>query len=328
MYIDTRLSRVLLVVLVLGGPAVAHAHGMVGKRFFPATLATEDPFVADELSLPTVSTLKQRASGDEPATRETEISAELSKRITPDLGVSIAGSFLVLSPEGEKSVTGFENLELGLKYVFFTSPANETILSLGVDAAVGGTGSSRVGAESFSTLAPGLFFGQGFGFLPDSADWLKPLAVTGQFGVAVPIKQVTTTTTVNDAGEPEITKERNANTAVWGFSVQYNLQYLQSYVRDVGLPQPFSRMIPLVEFAMQTPINGADSGRTTGTINPGVIWFGRFVQVGMEAVVPVNARSGKGAGFLGQLHFYLDDIAPAVFSWTPFHGVLGPTQPR
>jgi hypothetical protein len=133
-----RLSALLLVILAVGTPAAAEAHGMVGKRFFPATLATDDPFVADELSLPTVSTLKQRASGDEPATRETEISGELSKRITPDLGVSIAGSFLVLSPEGEKSVTGFDNLELGLKYVFFTSPANETILSLGLDAAVGG----------------------------------------------------------------------------------------------------------------------------------------------------------------------------------------------
>ena len=35
-------------------PATALAHGFAGKRFFPATLATDDPFVADELSLPTI----------------------------------------------------------------------------------------------------------------------------------------------------------------------------------------------------------------------------------------------------------------------------------
>ena len=31
-------------------PATVSAHGFAGKRFFPATLATDDPFVADELS--------------------------------------------------------------------------------------------------------------------------------------------------------------------------------------------------------------------------------------------------------------------------------------
>ena len=31
----------------------AWGHGFVGQRFFPATLAVDDPFVADELSLPT-----------------------------------------------------------------------------------------------------------------------------------------------------------------------------------------------------------------------------------------------------------------------------------
>jgi hypothetical protein len=88
-------------------------------------------------------------------------------------------------------------------------------------------------------------------------------------------------------------------------------------------------LIPLVEFAMQTPLDDPKTaGRTTGTINPGIIWFGRYVQVGVEAQIPVNERTGKNIGIVGQLHFYLDDIAPRIFTWTPFHGVLGPTQPR
>jgi hypothetical protein len=87
-------------------------------------------------------------------------------------------------------------------------------------------------------------------------------------------------------------------------------------------------MIPLVEFAMQTPIEGPQAGHTTGTINPGVIWFGRYMQLSLEAVVPVNDRTGRNLGVLGQIHFYLDDIAPQIFTWTPFNGILGPTQPR
>ena len=39
----------------------AFAHCFVGARFLPATLATDDPCVADEMSLPTVAWLKRGA---------------------------------------------------------------------------------------------------------------------------------------------------------------------------------------------------------------------------------------------------------------------------
>src|SRR5437667_9228315 len=40
-----------------------YAHGFAGARFFPATLSSDDPFVADELSLPTVSTIRTPDDG-------------------------------------------------------------------------------------------------------------------------------------------------------------------------------------------------------------------------------------------------------------------------
>jgi hypothetical protein len=106
------------------------------------------------------------------------------------------------------------------------------------------------------------------------------------------------------------------------------LQYLQSFVRDIGLPAPLSRMVPLVELALETPLTRVKTRETTGTVNPGIIWFGRYVQLGIEALVPINRASGKNVGVIGQVHFYLDDLWPQVFTWTPFHGTLGPTQPR
>ena len=42
----------------------------------------------------------------------------------------------------------------------------------------------------------------------------------------------------------------------------------------------------------------------------------------------MNRQSGKNVGVIGQVHFYLDDIAPNIFTWTPFSGILGPTQPQ
>ncbi len=42
----------LAALVVVGAMRDADAHGLIGKCFLPATLAIDDPFVADELSLP------------------------------------------------------------------------------------------------------------------------------------------------------------------------------------------------------------------------------------------------------------------------------------
>jgi len=323
------LACVFATTLVATGFESASAHGLIGKRFLPATLATDDPFVADELSLPTIFHIKKPGTGDTPPTRETDLSGEFSKRLSPDLGLSLSGTFKLLDPDPGKSVTGFDNLELSLKYQVFKSPEHETLVSLGVSWDVGGTGSKKVDAESFDTVTPSLFFGKGFGDLPDRLELLKPLALTGALGWAVPSRVRTQKITTDpDTGDVDVEREFNPTVFTWGFSVQYSLQYLQSYVRDVGIPAPFNRMIPLVEVNLETPIDGPRARYTTGSINPGVIWFGRYLQLGIEAVVPINADFSKNLGVLAQVHFYLDDILPKVFTWTPFHGVLGPTQPR
>jgi hypothetical protein len=314
--------------LVMVAAGQASAHGLIGQRFFPATLTIDDPFVADELSLPTVFHIRNRGSEESPPTLQTDLSGEFSKRLSPNLGVSLGGTYTLLDPLPGKSSSGFDNMEVSLKYVFWKSAAHETLLSAGVSWDVGGTGSKKIGAESFDTVTPQLFFGKGFGDLPTAVEWLKPLALTGALGLDLPTRRFNQTISLNDDGEVEVERELNAKTMQWGFSVQYNLQYLQSFVRDVGLPAPFNRMIPIVEIAMQTPIEGPHAGRTTGTINPGVIWFGRYCQLGIEAVIPANTMTGKNVGVLAQIHFYLDDIAPKIFTWTPFHGVLGPTQPQ
>ncbi|HEY2862302.1 MAG TPA: hypothetical protein VGK37_01605 [Casimicrobiaceae bacterium] len=283
------------------------AHGIAGKRFFPATLATDDPFVADELSLPTITSQKMPASGDEPATRETGVSVDVSKRVTDNLGIGFGATYKVLQPEGGDTQRGFDNLAASVKYKFYQSDEHETIFSAGVDWDIGGTGSKRVGAESFSTLTPALFFGKGFGDLPESMKFVRPLAVTGLVGVGVPTRSGTTS--VNDEGEPSV--ERHPHTLEWGFAVEYSLPYLQSFVQDVGLRAPFNRLIPVVEFAMSTALDRGASG-TTGTVNPGVIWAGRYAQVAVEAVIPVNNRSGSRVGWVAQLHFFLDDLFPTT----------------
>jgi hypothetical protein len=279
------MMRVLPIAVLAALPCLAQAHGVVGQRFFPATIATEDPFVADELSLPTVTRVRTNESDEEPRGRRTTIEAEFSKRITDKVGLSIGLAHQRFSAAGEPSVSGYENTELGLKYQLYRDEQSETLLSAGLAWEIGGSGSRSV-AERASTYTPTVFFGKGFGDV--SAPYLRPLAATGSVGIAMP-----------------------THVLQLGLALHYSIPYLQSAVKDVGFGAPFDKMIPIVEVALEKPLRNTGERGWTGTVNPGVLWAGKKMQVGIEAVVPVNRRSGRSVGAQAQLHFFLDDLFPS-----------------
>src|ERR1700738_5009383 len=94
-------------------PNLSFAHGFAGARFFPATLATDDPFVADELSLPTFKAIRQPGS---PPTTTYNFSGDISKRITKDFGISFGGGYQIQKPSNGKSGGGLNNLAFGCDY--------------------------------------------------------------------------------------------------------------------------------------------------------------------------------------------------------------------
>jgi hypothetical protein len=284
----------------------AAAHGIAGNRFFPATLATDDPAVADELSLPTISWLK---TGDDPAAEETDVSGEYSKRLTRTLGVSFGGAWTRLNAPGGDHATGFQNLETTLKWQVLTSAEHEAIVSLGVSGEWGATGSARVGAEKIGTVTPTFYFGKGAGDLPESWGWARPFAVTGLVGYAVPTRGHELTSDPDcDACAP--IRQATTRSLAYGLTLQYSLGYLNARVRGLDVPSFVTGLTPLVEFAASTPVANGHGERTTGTINPGVIWSGRRMQLGLEAQVPINRDSGKTVGVLFQVHWFLDDLFP------------------
>jgi len=288
----------------------ALAHCFVGARFFPATITVDDPCVADELSLPTVSSFKNE---DVPPARQLDISGEFSKRITDAFGVSVESTWTRIRPPGGPTANGFQNLETMAKYQFLTAAAHELVMSAALSVEWGNTGAQAVGAESFSVITPTLFIGKGMGDLPAAAGWLRAFALTGQIGYAMPSQSSKPIFGVDpDTGEQTVDVERRAKFLVYGGSLQYSMPYLKANVVDLGLPDFINQLIPLIEVQFQTPAgNGFDTGiGTTGTVNPGVLWVGKSFQVGIEAIIPINRASGSGVGVVGQLHWYLDDIFP------------------
>ena len=289
----------------------ALAHCFVGNRFFPATLNVDDPCVADELSLPTISRFR---NADDPAAMELDISGEVSKRITENFGISVGSNWVHIRPPGGPTVQGFQKLGTSFKYQFLTDPAHELVMSAAVEVEWAHTGSAGVG-EPTTTTTPTFFIGKGFGGLPDSLQYLKPFAVTAQVGYSVPSESTT------DGGS-------NPRFLVYGGSLQYSMPYLKSSVVDLQLPDFINHLIPIVEWSLQTQTsNFNDEKRTTGTINPGVMWVGDYYQVGVEAIIPINSASGHGTGVMGQLHLYLDDIFPTSIG-KPLLGSSNPTSGR
>lgn len=268
----------------------ARAHGFVGDRFFPPTIQTDDPFAVDEFAFPTVSTFKFRGS---PAYRETEVGLSFSKEILPRFALSFSETYVHQAPEGMPLLNGYDNLALNAKYQLWENVPHEAIFSIGSDWEVGGTGAKKIGAGSANVFTPTIYYGKGFGDLPRALKYARPLALTGTLGEEFPT-----------SADP--------NNLDWGFVLEYNLPYLQSQVKDIGLPEPFKHMIPVVEFAFSTPENRGE-GPTTGTINPGILYENNYFQIGAEAIIPANSASGSQVGAVFQIQIYIDDIWPKVF---------------
>jgi len=291
----------------------AFAHCFVGARFLPATLATDDPCVADELSLPTVAWSQ---TGDIPPADEWDVSAEISKRITEDFGISIGDTWSQIRAPGGPTLAGFGDLETTFQYQLLKDDSHELAMLLGLIVDWGGTGATNSGLGTpYSVLTPTYYFGKGFGDLPDSAGWLRAFAVTGEVGYQIPTESYDL---VQNSFIPQV--------LTYGGSLQYSMPYLKSQIQDLQLPDFINHLIPIVEAQFSTPVanNFGNSYVTTGTINPGVIWVGPTFQVGLEAVVPVNRESGTGVGFLGQLHFYLDDMFPKTIGQPLLVGTSSP----
>jgi hypothetical protein len=279
----------VLVSLTLQFTSSAHAHGTAGNRVFPPTLTVDDPSVADELSLPTFSHQRQNAApdGSAPSTRTSDLGIEWDKRITENLGIGFNADYLWISPSGDVTQRGWDNVSLTLKYLAYVNPDHEFMTSVGVSHEFGDTGAKQI-ASSFGSTTPKLYFGKGLGDLP--IGYLRPLAITGLVGY-----------TVFETNDSDTHNEWN-----FGWTVQYSIPYLQQHVVDLGLPGFIAKLTPVIEFN----VTSNQFGPATGTIAPGVLYTDKAWQFGVEALIPYNRASNTDIGVIAQFHLFLDDLFP------------------
>lgn len=278
----------------------AHPHAVCGDRIFPSTQAIDDPGVTDELTLPALTWLPKNANG----VQEFDAGFEWAKTIFPNFAISVGSGATWLHPGGY----GWGTLETEAKYQFFCLPEHEFMGSVGFSIEWVGTASgSQIGEPNM--YSPVIDIGKGFGDLPTSLNLLRPFAVTAEVSTTTP-------------GQAVWGDEMFPTTFNWGFSLQYSLPYYNSHVGEIG-NDFVKHLIPVVEAVFSTVTANAEPGTwgTTGTIQPGVVYMADKWQIAVEAVIPINAASGHGAGFVASLDLFLDDIFPNSLGKPIFTGV-------
>ena len=155
----------------------------VGDRYFISTLVTVVPTPADFANVPHFVMLPETAG-----TREADFLFTYSKLITKDWSLFFTETFRTIDEPNTATRAGFDNLVIGTQYQLYTNEEHQVVFTVGGTAALGDTGSSEIGAATFSTFTPTIYMGKGFGDLPDSLAWLQPVTITANLGVALPTR--------------------------------------------------------------------------------------------------------------------------------------------
>ncbi len=277
----------------------AFAHAIAGDRVFPVTQTFDDPGMADEASIPTLSWQQQPSGNGQGTANQYNLGLEYDKRITENFGVVINWGAAALQVPHSPTAAGFQNLFVTLKDQIYVNPEHELLVSVGVQRELSHLGTTQLGADQFGSTTPLLYFGKGLGDLP--WDYARPFAITGELGYSfadVGLKSV----------GPGV--QGNENRMAGGISLQYSLPYLQAQVRDLGLGPLLGGMVPLVEFTWSSPVTAPANLGPTYQLAPGVIWLGPRWQFALEALIPLNRAAGTNVGLIGQFHVFLDDLLP------------------
>ena len=306
MKVCLRHTMTVLTLLMACGPV--HAHGIAGNRFFVGTLTFDDPAVADEAIVPDFSTLNQPTEGGRAVDNRFDWS--FTRLLTPVLQMQVDSGWIHRDWATART-SGFATTDVGIKSEIYRNNQHEMLVSAGILWGIGHSGAQAVGADEPNSIQPGVFFGKGFGDLPEGLAWLRPFAVTGAFVDELPFGTTTTALGINaPSGKLQSVFVPTVETLHWGLSVQYSTYYLTS--RFTGGPptdEPLNQFLPLVEFSFDTP-----RGQTTAaTMNPGVAYVAVAWQLAAEVIVPLNRQGGSSAGFRAQLLFFLDELIPTLF---------------
>jgi hypothetical protein len=88
------------------------------------------------------------------------------------------------------------------------------------------------------------------------------------------------------------------------------MRYLQTQVKDFGLPDFVNKLTPVVEMAWSSPASKPNQSSTQFLLGVGVNYTADTYALSVEALIPGNRNSGSHVGVIAQFHLYFDDLFP------------------
>jgi len=288
----------LAIIAAIAAPHLAAAHAVAGARIFVNTLLIDDPGIGDEASLPIASV--QSPDGKSVVT---DVNVEYDKTIFSNLALGIGTDYNWITHDSaadNETHGGLNDPYISLKYRWIVLPEHEFISSVAIEQDFGRAGTTGIDTGYDTTVISG-YFGKGLGDIP--FDPIRPFALTGELDYNIP-----------NAGYAH----GYGGLDYWtgGLTLQYSIPYLESQIKDYGLPKPLANLTPLAELGWSSAAAGS-AFRPTGDptsfqLGTGAVWTGEFFSLSTEILVPLNAAAGHGLGVIGQFHLYFDDLFPTT----------------
>ncbi|MDB5362734.1 MAG: hypothetical protein JWO51_4031 [Rhodospirillales bacterium] len=272
-------------LLGLAMPPFALAYTSAGDRIFPATLLLPQIAPTDEAYL--TGTTQPVAGG-----RNSGLTANYAKTITPQLAIDLAGGYNWASPTTGPEQSGWQNTAVSATWEIWDSPGDEFLVSTSLEREFGATGTVHAGANSRGATTGFLFFGKGFGTA--ASDIVKPFAIAGALGYQLG----------DTSGRPDVLQA--------GVVLEYSLPYFAAAVSDRALPDWVAKLTPMLEVWTTTPVQHRTGAATTVLFGPGLGYASEGWEIGVEALLPATRGTGQGAGATLQLHLALDYLTPGL----------------
>lgn len=301
-----RTGLLLLIILSVLPKTSALAHGVVGDYVFLEPLIAEDPTPANELDI--VQPNWTRSSSG----RTFSIGSSIEKVLqagspdddwVPRLSAGAGSSWIYQSPKDGRNVSGFDDLDLFVKYAFLVVPRHELLVGGMINLQLP-TGNPTVQMQNHTSLGPELLWEKGLGDLPNWAvlKYLRPFGFQGDFGYLPALGGHTSHLIFADQ------------------VVEYSLPYLSNAVHDIGLKQPLRNMFLFTEFNYSQLVAGPPQETFPNIVaTPGVAYVGYRFELSLGTQFALNNASvtGTHAAVIGLLDIFFDSIF-SQGNWTLF----------
>ena len=126
--IPWRLGAWLLAAMIVAASHAAQAHGIVGNRVFPGTLAFDDPAVMDELVLPATNFKHPGAGAD---VTDNRVGWSFTRLLTSTVSIGVEGGWIHRN-WGVAQRSGFDTTALAAKGLLYRNELHEVMISAGV----------------------------------------------------------------------------------------------------------------------------------------------------------------------------------------------------